>query len=140
MSERGDGELPAAASEIEVQTLTTYEVSPDGWGVRMNVIDAEGKPARVVLPLECLRSLALSMPKMVSDAVSRGGGDPNVRVVHHVASWYLERAQQSAAILLTIETGDGFPISFAMMERELVDMADGLSGHEVEAFSPALRH
>lgn len=139
MDESAEAGSEEALREIEVESLTTYEVSPDGWGVRMNVIDAAGRPARVVLPIDCLRSLALSMPKMISDTISGGCGDPNVRVVHNVAAWHVERSQEGLAILLTIETGDGMPISFAMMEKELVEMADGLSGHEVEAFSAPLR-
>lgn len=71
-------------SEIEVTAFTTYEVAPDGTGVRMNVLDAVGKPASVIVPIDCLRALELTMPKMVSDAVSGGCGNPSVRVVHSV--------------------------------------------------------
>lgn len=126
------------ASEIEIQALRTYEVAPDGSGVRMNVIDAVGKPASVIVPIDCLRALALTMPKMVSDAVSGGRGDPAVRVVHSVGSWYLERGNDGSTLLLTIETGDSLQISFALTEADLVSMADGISGHEAEAFSREL--
>ncbi len=105
----------------------------------MNVIDAAGHPASVIVPMDCLRALALTMPKMVSDAVSGGRGDAAVRVVHSVNSWFLERAAiDGATILLTMETGDGLQISFALPENQLVALADAISIHEVEAFSPKL--
>ncbi len=126
-------------NEIEIQALTTYEVAPDGSGIRMNVVDMEGNPASVIIPIDCLRALALTMPKMVSDAVSGGRGNPAIRVVHKVDSWFLERASDDSTILLTIETGDFLKISFAVSEGDLVALADGVSSHEAEAFSPQLR-
>ncbi len=128
-----------AASEIEVIGLTNYEVAPDGSGVRMNVIDAMGNPASVIVPIDCLRALALTMPRMVSDAVSGGRGDPDVRIVHSVNSWYLERAADGNTVLLTIETGDPLRISFALSDADLAALGDAVSSHEAEAFSPRVR-
>src|SRR5262245_39136845 len=127
-----------STSEIEVMALTTYEVAPDGSGVRMNVIDAVGNPASVIVPTDCLRALALTMPKMVSDVVSGGHGDPTIRIAHSVDTWFVERGQDGSTTLLTFETGD-LRISFALPEAALVALADALSEHEVEAFSPELR-
>src|SRR5262249_54974005 len=121
-------------NEIEVMALANYEVAPDGSGVRMNVIDADGRPARVILPTDCLRALALTMPKMVSDAVSGGRGDPAIRIAHTVCSWFLERSRDGASILLTIETGDLLRISFALAEKDLTELLDAASTHEIEAF------
>ncbi len=129
---------PEITSEIEVLALTTYEVAPDGSGVRMNVIDVAGNHASVIVPTDCLRALALTMPKMVSDTVSGGRGDPSVRIVHALSSWFLERAGDGSTVLLTMETRDRLQISFALPESALVALADGISSHEVEAFSPAL--
>lgn len=140
MSDSRDRDSMECPSQIEVAALTTYEVAPDGSGVRMNVLDVDGKPAHVVVPLDCLRALALTMPKMLSDVLCGALGVPAVRVVHSVKGWFLERAQNDAAVLLTVETSDELRISFAIPESELVQIADALSAHEIEVFSHALRH
>jgi len=129
----------AAPTEIEVLALTTYEVAPDGSGIRMNMIDADGNPARMLMPVDCLRTLAVTMPKMISDTVSGGRGDPSIRIAHSVESWYLERSTQASTVLLTMETGDRLRITFALSEADLVALADGISTHEAEAFAPELR-
>src|SRR5262245_58420189 len=100
--------------EIEIAALTTYEVAPDGSGVCMNVIDAAGNPARVLVPVDCLRVLATTMPKIISDTVSGGRGDPSIRLAHNLESWFLERGADAASVLLTLETSDGLQMSFVM--------------------------
>src|SRR5215510_3005996 len=129
----------AIPNEIEVLGLDTYEVAPDGAGVRMNVIDVAGNLARILFPADCLRALAVTMPKIISDVMSGGCGDPSIRIAHGVESWYLERGSDNRTILLTIETLDQLRISFALGESQLVALADGISTHEAEAFAPELR-
>src|SRR5262252_2814632 len=73
---------------MQVESLTTYEVAPDGSRVKLNLLDAEGKPASLIVPLEALRVLALSMPKIVFHAVRQAtGGDDALRLVHGVENW-----------------------------------------------------
>jgi hypothetical protein len=49
---------------MEVTSLTTYEVAPDGSSVKLNLLDAAGRDASLIVPLEALTTLALSMPKI----------------------------------------------------------------------------
>ena len=125
--------------EAMVAALTTYQVTPDGSGVGLNLIDVQGRAGRIVMPVDCLRVIGLTIPKMVSDVMSGGRGDPSVRIVHRVNSWFLERAADGTTILFSIETGDGVRISFALSEGDLVEMCDAVSAHEVEAFGEHVR-
>ena len=50
---------------IKAVALTTLTVAPDGSAVSVNVTDADGAPASLVLPMDALRSLIMSLPPMM---------------------------------------------------------------------------
>src|SRR5579862_3580630 len=119
---------------LEVQALTTYEVAPDGSGFRMKFIDGNGEPASLIIPTECLRQLALSMPKIVAATVTGGYNDPSIRVVHPVTSLELERAQDGSTAILTLVTPDNLVTSYAVSDADLTRVAEAVSVYELDAF------
>ena len=68
-----------AAREIEAAALTTFEVVPDGTRVRLNVEDADGQPATLVLPTACLQQLVMTLPAMVQRALQRRHRDETLK-------------------------------------------------------------
>lgn len=120
--------------QLEALELTTYEVAPDGSGFRMKFIDASGEPASLIIPTECLKQLALSMPKIISQTVSGGVHDPAVRVVHTVSAMQLERAKDGSTAILTLETSDNFTTSYEVSDADLTLIAEAVSVYEIEAF------
>lgn len=120
--------------EIEVGALTNYLFAPDGSAVCMNVLDAGGNPASIVLPTDCLRALAMTMPRMVSQAIGGGRCDSTVRAVHAVDSWTLERASDGVTAILTVQVKDSFSMSFALPDTDLKAVADAIAEHEIDAF------
>lgn len=126
--------------EIEIQELKTYEVAPDGSGIRMSVVGAGGTLVKVIVPTECLRILAMSMPKMVSEALCGGPFDPNIKAVHGVDSWSLERGSDGATAILTVVSKDSFSMSFALTDDDLRMMGDSVSEYEIDAFPFGLKN
>lgn len=125
---------------IDVASLTNYEVAPDGSSVKLNVLDAEGKDASVIVPMDALTTLALSMPKIVFHAMryaSGGAGGP--RLTHDVAHWKIERSADPSQAILTLMTPDQFEISFAVNDGTLAQMAELLDEFRVEAFPKDLQ-
>lgn len=125
---------PCDQLQLEVQELTTYEVAPDGSGIRMKFIEISGEPASLVIPTDCLRRLALSMPKIVAQTVSGGVCDPAIRIVHSVNSVELERAKDDSTAILTVVTGDDYTASYAVSDADLARIAEAVSDYELEAF------
>ena len=124
---------------IEVGSLTTYEVAPDGFSVKLNVRDADGRDASLIVPLEHLRALALSMPKIVFDATRfASGGDDSLRLTHSVEHWKIERSTDAAHAILTLMTPDRFEISFAIKEQTIAQMAELMAEFRLEAFPEGL--
>ena len=108
---------------INGATLTTFEVSPDGSTVSINVTDENSKPGSLVLPADCLRALLMSLPKMMQEALQRRYQDASVRLVYPLGHWRLEASTEPGKFILTMSTRDGFAVSFAVSADELDDVA-----------------
>lgn len=124
---------------VEMQELTTYEVAPDGSSIRMNFIDVDGRKASIIVPMQNLKQLAFTIPKMVSDALRAAYGNPALRLVHKVDLWKVERGDDGRSVILTFATPDHFQMSFAVEERELASMAESVVEYEIEAFPGGLQ-
>jgi hypothetical protein len=123
---------------VQMDALTTYEVSPDGEGVNLNFVDAKGEARAVYAPMEVLKQLTLSMPKIMLEVLQARFRDPTLRLVHTVNSWQTERASDGETIILTFTTPDRFSISFNVTEKDLLQLSDAISTYEIEAFPGGL--
>ncbi len=117
-----DGSLDAAAvRELVGEWLTTWSVSQDGGRVRLGFLDGDGQPCRIDLPMEAVSGLLLTIPRILQCALD-ARGDGSERIVHLLGGWRLERAAD--ALILTLETPDGFNVAFALASAQLTAMAE----------------
>jgi hypothetical protein len=124
-------------AEIEGQCLTTFEVAPDGRHCRLNFTDAEGRPAALTLPTECLNELMMTLPRIVSQSLRARYQDSSLRLVFPAAEWRLE-STGTRRVILTIGMGDGFEASFAFERTQLREIGNRLS--DDEAADASMRH
>jgi hypothetical protein len=125
-------------NEIAATVLTTFDVSPDGSSVRLNVLDHTGEPAALVLPAACVNQLLMTIPLIVEIALRNSHGDNSLRFVHPIESFALELAGSAPGrdprLILTIETVGGFKASFgacAQLMTQLGDtIVDGIDSHD----------
>lgn len=130
-----DGSLNAAVMrELVGEALTTWSVSHDGSRVRLGFADGDGNPCRIDLPMEVMSTLLLTLPRILQCAldVRDDGSD---RIVHPLGSWRMERAAEHGRLILTLNTPDGFGVSFAVAPDELAAMAEDGQDHQ-RALSP----
>ena len=119
---------------VEIGTLTTYAIATNGGGVDLNFVDANGDSRTVFVPVEILKLLALSMPKIMLEVLQAQYRDPSLRLVHAVDSWSVERASDGRSCILTFTTPDQFSIAFKVNERDLGQLSDAVVDHELDAF------
>ncbi len=127
----------SAPKFIEVSELANYEVSDDG-SVRLHLVDAEGCEASVAIPLARLQELALTMPKIIAEALTAAYGTPAMRLVHNVVTWKMEDGDEGK-VILTFSTSDHFQVSFAVRGNQVHKMAELIVEHEFEAYPQGLR-
>jgi len=119
--------------EIVGKALTTCQVDPTGHSFRLNFEGVDGRPASVVLPVDCLRSLLMTLPGVIERALKARYGDDTLKVVYPMGSWSLQSAAGSDNMILTLTTPDGFKVSFGLSPED----ADGLAASLVDVEAPS---
>ena len=101
--------------DIEAETLTTFEVNPEGTRVRLNGAAADGRPVSFSLPSDCLNQLTMTLPRIASEALKRRHKDDSLRIVYPAGAWRIEQGcGDGDSFILTLATPDGFEVSFAI--------------------------
>jgi hypothetical protein len=123
---------------VEIGALTTYEIANDGAGARLNFVDAKGRAQSIYIPIENLKLLTLSMPKIVLEALRVRFHDSSLRLVHTVENWRVERASDGKMSILTFTTPDNFVISFGINDQDLNQLSEVIGDYERDAFPQGL--
>ncbi len=117
--------------EIIGKSLTDCQVDGSGELFRLNVACVDGRPASVILPVDCLRSLMMTLPDAIERALRARHGDDTLKVVYPMGGWSLHTAEGSQGMILTITTPDGFSVSFTLTQADASSLATSLG--EVDA-------
>jgi hypothetical protein len=79
-------------NEIDVRSLTTHQVTPDGSVICLNIENAGGRPIALRLPSFCVEQLLMTLPHLLSKALQARYGDESLRIVFPLGNWRLEVA------------------------------------------------
>jgi hypothetical protein len=109
--------------ELIGRTLTNSQIDSTGDSFRLNFEAIDGRPASVTLPVECLNSLLMTLPRLLEQALKTRYRDDSLKLVYPTSGWTLETAVGSNQLILTLNTPDGFRVSFALSPED----ADGLA-------------
>lgn len=109
---------------IRAQRLTKFSLAANGGSIAIGVTDEEGRAGALMLPTECLRELMMTLPEMMRQALRLQHHDPGLRLVYPAAGWELERSTLPGTFIVTLQTPDGFHISFALSAVDLSQMAE----------------
>ncbi len=112
--------------EIVGKALTTCQVDPSGDSFRLGLEDADGRPASLVLPTDCLRSLLMTLPQLIEMALKARYRDDTLKLVYPMGGYSLEAAAGSDSTILTMTTPDGFRVSFALSREDAGGLATSL--------------
>jgi len=113
-------------NEIDVRSLTTQQVSPDGSVVCLNIENADGRPVTLKLPSSCVQQLVMTLPRLLSKALQAQYGDKSLRAVFPLGDWRLEAAAGSKDFILTLRTSDGFEVAFALSAPTIARMMSAM--------------
>lgn len=112
--------------EIVGKSLTDCQVDKSGELFRLGLACADGSRASVILPVDCLRSLLMTLPNAIESALRARYGDDTLKVVYPMGDWSLHAAVGSKGMILTIATPDGFKVSFTLTEADASKLATSL--------------
>lgn len=88
----------------------------------------DGKGGAV--PFPCLSQLLMTLPAMIGIALRRSYGDDSHRLAYPIKSYRLEVGEPNSSevgqLILSLETKDGFSLSFAASAQLLTDLGRSL--------------
>jgi hypothetical protein len=116
-------------TEIDVTSLTTCQVSPEGDYVSLSFEDALGRAATLRLTPACVQQLAMTLPHLLSKALQARYGDRSLRAVFPLGDWRLEAAAGSKYFILTMMTPDGFEVAFSLGAPAIARIVSALEAH-----------
>jgi hypothetical protein len=109
-----------------MELLTSCEVTPDGT-ITLGFADGDGNPAVVRLEVGQAGALAMTLPKLIEEALRRQYRDQSLRYTYPLASWSLERATDQSSGIVTLATRDGFSVRFTMQQRQQSELGEALA-------------
>jgi hypothetical protein len=125
--------------EIESSKLTTCDVTRDGEVIRLNFVDVAGNSVSLRLPFEQAGALAMTLPGLLTRALTARYGDESSRYVFPLGEWLLEGVADGCALIVTLKTTDRFEESFAAPLNMCRSLASDLRRESavVAAMAPA---
>lgn len=114
-------------TDIRVGSLTSCEVAPDG-NITLGFDDGNGQPAVVRLEVGQAGALAMTLPKLIEQALRQQYRDQSLRYTYPLGSWTLERATDRTSGIVTLATKDGFSVRFTIQPGQQSELGEALSG------------
>jgi hypothetical protein len=99
---------------IRCAALTTCGITQEGYGVRLDLVDDEGKDVSVELSFEQAQAIAMTLPSLLTRALQALTGKKSSRYVFSLDHWAVEQSDDCAGLLLALATGDGFQVCFGV--------------------------
>ena len=100
--------------KIDLKGLTTCRVEADGETLELDFIDGSGQPSSIRVPFESAQAIAMTLPRLLSEAVRRITGHEQSRYVFPLGRWRVEAAEDQSGAIATLATPDGFEVSFGI--------------------------
>jgi hypothetical protein len=105
-------------AQIDGNALAGLELADDGSQVRIRVTDSMGMPAYLILPADCIQQLMMALPAAANQVLQLRYKDDSLRIVYPAHRLAIELCSDRRAHIVTLETPDGFRVSFGLSEAQ----------------------
>ncbi|PZP54083.1 MAG: hypothetical protein DI595_01205 [Agrobacterium fabrum] len=115
-------------------------MSPEGDKIIIALHSKEGTPQEITLSFDEASALAMTLPRLLTMAMSKRFSDPSLRHVYPVHDYTVECASDQRHVLLTLSCGGGFDIVFGIDVNMVTPLArDLVGGQALLETPPSLR-
>lgn len=119
--------------KICAKELTTCGVHMEGEMIALNFLDQSGSDASLRLSFRQAQALSMTLPHLLTRALIAQTGDANARFVFPLGEWLLEDPKDGENFILTLQTNDGFKVSFAMTAKACAILGPALERASVQS-------
>lgn len=111
-------------------------VSPEGDKIVIALHGKAGEPQEVTLSFDEASALAMTLPRLLTMAMSRRFSDASMRHVYPVRGYTVECASDQRHVLLTFSCGGGFDVVFGLDVRMVPSLTRDLVGGQALLETP----
>jgi hypothetical protein len=127
------------SAEFAIGEMTRFETAEDGSSIRLDMEDVSGRLVSLHIPFQCLNQLIMTLPAMVRRALQQQRGDPSLRIVYPASRFQVELAGDFETRILTLETPDGFSVSFGLTGEQFREIGADRRCEETRKRHPGRR-
>jgi hypothetical protein len=122
--------------KIDLKELTTCNVSANGQTIDFNFVDGEGTPVCLRMTFDSGQAIAMTLPRLLTEALRKITGSDKTRYVFPLGSWWIEAADEKSGLIATFATDDGFEVSFAIPRKACGGLGWALRYEQPDSLSP----
>lgn len=111
-------------------------VSPEGDKIIIALHGKGGEPQEVTLSFDEASALAMTLPRLLTMAMSRRFSDASMRHVYPVRDYIVECASDQRHVLLTLGCGAGFDVVFGLDVSMIPTLTRDLAGGQALLEAP----
>jgi hypothetical protein len=111
-------------------------VSPEGDKIIIALHGRGGEPQEITLSFDEASALAMTLPRLLTMAMSRRFADATMRHVYPVRDYIVECASDQRHVLLTLSCGGGFDVVFGLDVRMIPSLTRDLAGGQALLETP----
>lgn len=112
--------------KIHSRELTTCGVYMEGETIALDFLDQSGNDVSLRLPFRQAQALSMTLPHLLTRALVTQTGDPSARFVFPLGDWRLEDPKDGRNFIMTLQTDDGFKVSFALTSAAAATLGQAL--------------
>lgn len=120
-------------SEIVGRELAACDLTGDGRFFRLGFIGENGEPGFLSLPADCVKSLIMTLPRVMEQSQRLRYRDNSLRLVFRAHGLRVELASDLATFIVTLTTEDGFAVSFALDDQQIRSFSEALGQRDAAA-------
>lgn len=113
----------AVTQTIVVKELGVLNLAGDGSRVFMTLVCEGASQTVVSLPADCLKSLIMTLPQVMRQALRLQHNDESLRLVYPADQIRVEQSSDPKTIIVTLATTDGFEVSFGLAPQQIMDLS-----------------
>jgi len=121
------------AMKVHSRRLTTCAVAENGETITLGLIDQEEGDVSLSLSLDQAAAVLMTLPRLLTRALQIRSGSESARYVFPLDRWSVEQAQDTGLMIFTMETQDGFQVSFALPSRACTRLGLALLQEQIPA-------
>jgi hypothetical protein len=113
--------------KIDVRALSTYRVGESGDTISLELLGANEQTITLEMDVDQIGTLVMTLPSLIETALKRRFRDASLRYSYPAGGCKVEQASDPNALIITMQTADGFGVSFTVSRERAKELSEALS-------------